>query len=245
MFCAACCADGDENRYAVTVVAENERPQQKPILAKVEQEDNSTKKDFAQDIAPANSPLPPLEPDEKALGSNTYVVDLKKISEGSSIGLDLSVADGITFRITGILPGICSEWNLNAADDSRIRFGDRIIECNGIRADAKQMLETLRTASSVKLLMRHPEEFKVLVEKSGESPVGLDVSCKSNRDGLLVRKVGDGIVSNWNKTQPPELQVNEKDFIVEVNGLRGEPKALLQKLKESTVLELSVIGNNA
>lgn len=76
----------------------------------------------------------------------------------------------------------------------------------------------------------------VVLEKCG-CELGLDVSRSGNT--LLVEGVGPGAVQWWN-AQHVERQVMPGDNILEVNGVSGDTALLLQAIRASNTLTLTV-----
>merc|ERR1719401_50716 len=68
------------------------------------------------------------------------------------------------------------------------------------------------------------EEFTInVIHQQGEK-LGLSLNGQDGQT-LLIEKVGDGVIKNWNDTKSP--QVFPGDRIVAVNGMRGESKQLI------------------
>eukprot|EP00438_Fugacium_kawagutii_P005729 Skav230033 [mRNA] locus=scaffold261:333554:338504:- [translate_table: standard] len=83
--------------------------------------------------------------------------------------------------------------------------------------------ENVATASP-----RNDREFEVVIEKTAGDPrIGLDISVVGGKV-LKVWKVKDGLVNEWNKTQPPDAQVKPGDAVVAVNGKRGSSVPQMQ-----------------
>lgn len=76
----------------------------------------------------------------------------------------------------------------------------------------------------------------VVVEKGGDG-LGLDVSRSG--DTLLVEGIGPGAIQCWN-AQHAERPVMPGDHILEVNGVSGDTVLLLQAIRASSTLTLTV-----
>ncbi|CAK9081992.1 unnamed protein product [Durusdinium trenchii] len=77
---------------------------------------------------------------------------------------------------------------------------------------------------------RNDREFEVVIEKSpGDPRIGLDISVVGGKV-LKVWKVKEGLVNEWNKRQPEEMQVKSGDAVVAVNGKRGSADQLLEQV---------------
>eukprot|EP00434_Breviolum_minutum_P025330 symbB.v1.2.022382.t1/scaffold1984.1/size115852/9 len=87
---------------------------------------------------------------------------------------------------------------------------------------------------------RSEREFEVVIEKTAGDPrIGLDISVVGGKV-LKVWKVKDGLVNEWNKTQPPEMQVKSGDAVVAVNGKRGSADQLLEQVSKGTKVAILV-----
>mmetsp|Transcript_99665 Transcript_99665/g.277565 ORF Transcript_99665/g.277565 Transcript_99665/m.277565 type:complete len:141 (-) Transcript_99665:214-636(-) len=82
-------------------------------------------------------------------------------------------------------------------------------------------------------------EFNITLKKTADEPrLGVDVDLTDNVC-LLVDKVNDGLIMNWNKEHPDKaVKVNDK--IVSVNGTRGDAHKMTEVCKESDDLEMVI-----
>mmetsp|Transcript_58726 Transcript_58726/g.109985 ORF Transcript_58726/g.109985 Transcript_58726/m.109985 type:complete len:142 (+) Transcript_58726:79-504(+) len=89
---------------------------------------------------------------------------------------------------------------------------------------------------------RTDKEFEVVIEKKSpeDQRIGLDISVVGGKV-LKVWKVKEGLVNDWNKTQPAENQVKGGDAVVAVNGKRGSADQLLEEVskKENVTILIS------
>lgn len=77
----------------------------------------------------------------------------------------------------------------------------------------------------------------VSLRKRQGLPLGVDIACYE--DCLLVRQVrNEGLVTEWNKSNPRERQVLAGDVIVNVNGVTGNGDLLFQQCANSQELSL-------
>eukprot|EP00440_Ansanella_granifera_P021122 gb/GFBE01022935.1/.p1 GENE.gb/GFBE01022935.1/~~gb/GFBE01022935.1/.p1 ORF type:complete len:154 (+),score=35.69 gb/GFBE01022935.1/:1-462(+) len=86
-------------------------------------------------------------------------------------------------------------------------------------------------------------EFQVKVSKNGVDPnksrIGLDISAVGGKV-LKVWKVKEGLIAEWNKSQPEDQQVKPSDAVVEVNGKgRGHSDILLDEVSKSVEITLT------
>lgn len=79
----------------------------------------------------------------------------------------------------------------------------------------------------------------VIEKTAGDPRIGLDISVVGGKV-LKVWKVKDGLVNEWNKTQPTEGQVKAGDAVVAVNGKRGSAEQLLEQVSKGTKVSILV-----
>merc|ERR1712039_902921 len=118
-----------------------------------------------------------------------------------------------------------------------IRKCDRIFEVNGIRGDAKDLLQAMKTSPRLELMVRRPKEYRMaLKRKSADEALGLKLL--EDGDAIFVKGFEpDCLFEEWNKAnwQQP---VRKGDRLVEVNGYRGYPSMLLTTMAQSQDLVL-------
>mmetsp|Transcript_77611 Transcript_77611/g.239622 ORF Transcript_77611/g.239622 Transcript_77611/m.239622 type:complete len:145 (+) Transcript_77611:63-497(+) len=84
-----------------------------------------------------------------------------------------------------------------------------------------------------------PKEWTIVVQKTPGGPrLGVDVDLS---DGivLLIDKVNDGLVNEWNKANP-DKEVRKDDRVVSVNGSRGNAQQLAEVCKRDDTLEMVI-----
>jgi len=152
-------------------------------------------------------------------------------ADGLGLGLDVDLTDGPTLLVDAVQAGLVQRWNAaNARHGMEVRKGDRIVEVNGVRGDSRQLVEQLNRDATMQMVIRRPEEFRVVVRKGGETKkLGLELSYCAGGATLLVQAVNDGLVQMWNEVHM-EQQVKRGHRIVEVNGEQGDSKRLFDVL---------------
>merc|ERR1712007_189443 len=129
-----------------------------------------------------------------------------------------------------IKEGPVSRWNvMNPVN--RIIIGDEIVSVNDVKDDAKMLMNELRKADSVRLSLRRPLLFKVLLDKGGSS-LGLTLRKKGAEKDLLVDAIAAGKCEEWNR-QHPEHEVMPGDMVVEVNGYQNVARMVEAVVTES------------
>lgn len=89
-----------------------------------------------------------------------------------------------------------------------------------------------------------PQNFVCQVEKTPEvKSAGVVVGRFGNQaytQVLGVKEIKEGLVKNYNNTAPTEKQVKPGDIILEVNGIRGDTKAMLNAVANDSSLRFVV-----
>mmetsp|Transcript_44501 Transcript_44501/g.123746 ORF Transcript_44501/g.123746 Transcript_44501/m.123746 type:complete len:781 (-) Transcript_44501:238-2580(-) len=158
----------------------------------------------------------------------------------TDLGLDLDLMDRVYARVNGIGAGPFQSYNEKAGPSHRISVDDFIYSVNGCRW-AREFVHQLRRGKTLNLLVKRPLKYTVIVDKKGGS-LGLDLWYEHDASpALLVTKVNEGPVSEWNAGHP-DRQLERFDRIVGVNGESGSASRLLQLIRDATQrLELSTV----
>jgi len=89
--------------------------------------------------------------------------------------------------------------------------------------------------SNIKTL---PYQFIITLVKGAGDKVGVDVDW-SDLDKLKVVKVKDGLMAKWNQDNP-DMCVMPGDYIIDINGIRGDARDILDVVKEDSRLVLVI-----
>jgi len=159
-------------------------------------------------------------------------------SEGDgSLGLDVDIVDSVAVVVTSIYPGRVQRWNIEHPD-AVIEEGDRIVEVNGAVGNAALLVERLKMDSVWSILVQRPVEVVVssdhLWELARDSccpcrPHGVHVGFAERGTSLMIDKIHEGMVKDWNQANPQQV-VKVRDRIIEVNGRSGQASDLVQLL---------------
>jgi len=172
-----------------------------------------------------------------------FVVELDSIgSEG--LGLEVDIGDDVTASVTKVLEeGAVPAWNKRNAKELIVRAGDHIVEVNGARGSAKELVAGIKGGAQLSVVIQRPMEFLAAIRKEKVTDtVGLDIGYTHTGSTLLVcQVVAAGFVVKWNESHP-DAAVRRNDRIIEVNGARGTCKELMAKLtaKDTDLLRLVV-----
>jgi len=85
-----------------------------------------------------------------------------------------------------------------------------------------------------------PSEFQITLDRTGGLPLGIDVQ-KALTQRLIIEGVGEsGLVASWNASNP-DHKVKLGDYIVEVNGKRGDMEAIVNECRQLQPLVLTIL----
>lgn len=86
-----------------------------------------------------------------------FEVYIEKAPEGplSRIGLDINRNLMTALRITKLKEGCVMEWNTRHPE-KKVQPEDRIVQVNGIKGSADQLVETIRSNQKLHLLIQRP-----------------------------------------------------------------------------------------
>jgi len=170
-----------------------------------------------------------------------FIVTVEKnASDPNGLGLDVDITDGPTLLIDAVQDGLVKSWNAKHPG-SEVMPRDRFLEVNGIRGDAKLIIDELSKAQALSIVVRRPIEFAVSIKKPNEqSRLGLELSYCAGGATLLVKMINPGLVDSWNK-EHPACSLERGDRVVEVNGTAGNSKELFELLTTRDSVELKCI----
>lgn len=121
-----------------------------------------------------------------------------------------------------------------------IRTYDRIIEVNGVRGDAADLLKVIKSSRKVELRVQRPTVFHLSVAKrTSIETIGAAVDSRDGKTLLILSVRQSGLLADWNKAnwQKP---VRKNDRILEVNGIRGDAPRMLDLIKAEDHLDLLI-----
>mmetsp|Transcript_72609 Transcript_72609/g.163069 ORF Transcript_72609/g.163069 Transcript_72609/m.163069 type:complete len:237 (-) Transcript_72609:32-742(-) len=159
--------------------------------------------------------------DEKAGSENQLEVSIWKACRGlDELGLLLDDLDASSAQICDITDGLVSDWN--AKSERKVQVGDYIVD---VKAPGDCVVAKLYQAMGlISFTVRRPKFLTVGAVKE-VGGLGIDMSCKEDTAGLLIRSVREGPLLRWNKEHPDQA-LRPGDRIMSVNGKTGDPSAL-------------------
>jgi len=158
-----------------------------------------------------------------------------------SYGLDLDTQAGATLFVLGVKKGPCRAYNEGAKPADRLRRMDFIVAVNGVSGDSARMLGLLASEPRVDLVVRRPQEAAAVVEKRAGEPLGAEFPKRPVGDHLVVQKVVQGPLREWNRRQPQGQRVRAGDRIVAVSGCVGKAPDLEAKVERGARVRLTML----
>lgn len=170
-------------------------------------------------------------------------------TDGCSLGIEVEHYTDSVLIIMKIGEGLIQDWN-TANPDQILEENDLIVGANDVLGDVEQILLECRKTAPLSIAIRRPAckssapkkrdtEFTVTLDKTQGARLGLDVNHDEGRE-LFIEKIDEGLVLDWNK-EHPDRQVLIDDRIVEVNGVSGDVKLMLNECMQDALLELTLI----
>merc|ERR1712129_444105 len=145
-------------------------------------------------------------------------------------------------QLIDIKDGKIQEYNECVSEQQQLKAGDFIVQIDGEDV-TKKSLEAFKNSTEADVKIARPEVLNVRIEKGmrGEGMGwGLKLNFQKARSTYLrIGKIDEGGVAEFNKDV--ENPVQEKDFIVEVNGCRGNVDQMLEIFRASFELELTLM----
>lgn len=81
--------------------------------------------------------------------------------------------------------------------------------------------------------------YSVCFDRIGDDRLGLDVGRTTGGE-LLVQGVTGGLAQRWNQAHP-DRRISVGDSVVDVNGVRSNAEAMLDRLKQDSHLEMRLV----
>merc|ERR1739838_1149916 len=105
-----------------------------------------------------------------------------------------------------------SRYNASAAVGTKIELGDYVVDVNGVRGDALEMIRICKEEQDLRLTIRRPEIWTVTIKKDSQRE-GLGVKLGwqgESRSLVVIDSAKTGALPLWNKAHP-ETQVRLSD----------------------------------
>eukprot|EP00927_Polykrikos_kofoidii_P069855 TRINITY_DN6552_c0_g1_i1.p2 TRINITY_DN6552_c0_g1~~TRINITY_DN6552_c0_g1_i1.p2 ORF type:complete len:239 (-),score=44.79 TRINITY_DN6552_c0_g1_i1:227-943(-) len=173
-----------------------------------------------------------------------FVVELT-LEDDEDLGIDVRVPPSEVVRIARVRDGRVKRWNASRAEsEQRVRDGDRIVEVNGTRRTgailaAFSKASILAGSQEVRLRMVVEPRIELDVVIIKEASLCIDVTFDEGFDFLPIVKIHHGPIKRWNEDNLAR-QINVGDYIVEIEGIRGDCKQLLERLTLTGTVHMTI-----
>jgi len=184
-------------------------------------------------ISVAGRPFPPGPERE-------FAVSLEK-PKRKSPGIDVELQDGKTLYVSAVKSGGPVQlYNKEAEPARQVQAGDFIVKVNDAEGDSKKLNEAMKKETTVTMVVRRAEVWRVAVEKpDSKAHVGLEFVKPPVGTTVLLTKVNDGPVATWNQ-ENPEHEVKAGDRIIAINGKHAKPADMLKQMKAQVQFTMTV-----
>eukprot|EP00811_Abedinium_folium_P008517 NODE_17870_length_922_cov_2.919497.p1 GENE.NODE_17870_length_922_cov_2.919497~~NODE_17870_length_922_cov_2.919497.p1 ORF type:complete len:153 (-),score=30.25 NODE_17870_length_922_cov_2.919497:110-568(-) len=135
----------------------------------------------------------------------------------------------MTPTVNAVRPGLVQNWNSTVAPDAQVWAGDRIIEVNGSKDDATEIVRKLKHDHVLNIRAVRPYEVRIYACDDCACR-GLSLDYTATGTTLRVLKIGPGPVQRWN-CQHPQETISADDRIVQVSTCRGTAEQLMMALQ--------------
>merc|ERR1712232_737371 len=156
-------------------------------------------------------------------------------AEGTNLGIDVrdDVYDTCALVISAVRPGPIQKWNdQQLTQRQSVQENDRIVGVNGIRGTSEELISTLKANTSLQIIVARPmpirryvpprrlEQPEVFLNVTLQRTERLGIGVNPDHHGsVLIAKINDGPVKDWNESAPDDRKILVGDRIVEVNGV--------------------------
>jgi hypothetical protein len=135
--------------------------------------------------------------------------------------------------------GLVKDYN-DKLPKANISAGDRIVEVNGVRGNARRMYDELKRASNVKMGFQKTLEHTFTFEKAADK--GLGISIASDKQMLVITAIQDsGLIPEMNDKSPEREIISAGDHIAAVNGVRLDARKMANELRKLGQVTLAII----
>jgi len=157
-----------------------------------------------------------------------------------TLGALLDASTGNTIFVSEVYDGDCPVglYNKTAPPERQLKAGDFIVEVNGHRGNMTMMMQEMHLYRNLTLLVTRAMEYDINVCK--QDTLGCSITYDANSGiSLGVACVLSGPIQMWNDQNPSKV-VLDGDRIVAVNGVRGSTGDLLEVIKQSKELRMTM-----
>merc|ERR1712096_565785 len=93
---------------------------------------------------------------------------------GTELGVDVLQQDQETLLVSEVKAGLVAGWNVRHPDCCVLN-GDRIVQVNGVHGSSRDLIDTIRANTELRIRFRRILEYAVVVQRPPTGRLGLDV----------------------------------------------------------------------
>lgn len=197
----------------------------------------------AEDGTPIQSP-PLKEMEATAQQFEELVISVDR-STGEGLGIDTFPVNDTTLLIKDITEdGLVDHWNRRNADNPKliVRSDMVITKVNGVQGRAVDLIDECRKKEMLYITLvpgsGEVAGFRILLDKSNGDQLGIDIDHEDHVTLEIVAITG-GLMEKWNRDNPDQA-VQDKDRIVEINGISGSADVLVEECKKLVRLDMLI-----
>eukprot|EP00931_Biecheleriopsis_adriatica_P109403 TRINITY_DN83666_c0_g1_i1.p1 TRINITY_DN83666_c0_g1~~TRINITY_DN83666_c0_g1_i1.p1 ORF type:complete len:239 (+),score=52.65 TRINITY_DN83666_c0_g1_i1:68-784(+) len=232
MFSCCCSAEKEEDALVVPLDVKINH-----LSAEYEPVTEKESKEAPEELPPWHPEVSPQVP-ERLKPVVLDIVVLRKPAQ--PFGMDLSASGSVCVVNTIPRDGVVGEHNASASPDLQVRQYDRLLSVNGdAPSKGKEILELLKVATGdIALRFQRPVMTKAILKKDARGSLG--VMLKEGPNFLLVTRVVEGPVEEYNATVSADQALVVSSRIFRVNGASGGGEALMKLVLDPKLTEVPV-----
>jgi len=149
---------------------------------------------------------------------------------------------GDCIQVVRVRGGKVTEYNDGVHAALQLTPGDVILQVDG-KDVRPESLRELKEVAAAEFMVRRPAHSKVKVTKADTQKWGLKMTYQKGRSFCLrVNAVNDGAVKDYNYLSAhANSQIKPADFILSVNGCQDDPQKMLEMLRGSSDVDLTIM----
>jgi len=157
-----------------------------------------------------------------------------------TLGALLDASTGVTIFVSEVYDGDCpvGVYNRTAPPEQQLKVGDFIVEVNGHHGNMTIMMQEMHLNRNLTLLVMRAMEYEINVHK--QDMLGCSITYDANSGiSLGIACVLQGPIKVWNDENPSKIVI-EGDRIIAVNGVKGATSDLLEIIRKSQDLWMTL-----
>jgi len=173
-------------------------------------------------------------------GTRDDVPAAANVLSSPPLGALLDASTGVTIFVSEVFDSDCpvGAYNRTAPPELQLKVGDFIVEVNGHRGNMTIMMQEMHLNRNLTLLVMRAMEYEINVHK--QDMLGCSITYDANSGiSLGIACVLQGPIKVWNDENPSKIVI-EGDRIIAVNGVKGATSDLLEIIRKSQDLWMTL-----